>query len=539
MQRKKQNFIEGAFILLLANLLVKVIGALFQVPLKNLIGADFPAFGLFSIAYRIYIAMLVISTVGLPASLSKMVAEATALGREHEVRRIVRVAAAIFVPLGAVSSLVLFFGAGPISEMMHNADVRLSLMAIAPSVLMVSILSVYRGYYQGRSNMVPTAVSQVIEAIGKLFVGLGCAYFAMGHGMSAPVVAAMTVLGVTMGEVVAALYMIVQGMLNTRRAHKVVALSDVVRPTGALCKTLLSLTIPITISSAVMSVTDLIDATVIVFRLQDAFGMTQDAANTVYGVYTGMAVNFFNLPQTLITALSVSVLPTIAAANISQNFTKVTRTMATTFRMTMLITLPAGAGFLILSQPILRLLYSSDTVLGGQLLAILGVAVPFVAIVAITNAMLQALGRADLPLISMFLGALVKLFADYYLLGHPSIQIAGAPISTVLCYALIAAINLFHIGRLTHALPPLGKTLVRPLAATIGMSAATLITFRVLTNLLGAAPASAADKLITVFSIAVAGVVYVLLLLGLRAVDREDVTLLPQGEKIANLLRLK
>ena len=173
---KGQSFLQGAFIMMAASLVVKVIGAFFQIPLQNLIGGEkSPAFGMFSAAYRIYTAMLVVSTVGLPAALSKMVAEATARGREHEVRRIVRVAAGIFVPVGALCSLALFFGAGTFAAWIKSEDSRLAVMAIAPSVLMVAILSVFRGYYQGRSNMVPTAVSQVIEAAGKLFIGLGLA----------------------------------------------------------------------------------------------------------------------------------------------------------------------------------------------------------------------------------------------------------------------------------------------------------------------------------------------------------------------------
>ncbi len=541
MQRKKQNFIQGAVILMIASLVVKVIGAFFQIPLQNMIGGEkSPAFGLFSAAYRIYTAMLVISTVGLPAALSKMVAEATACGREREVRRIVRVAGGIFVPFGALCTVVLFFGADTFAGWIKNPDARLAVMAIAPSVLMVAILSVFRGYYQGRSNMVPTAVSQVIEALGKLVVGLGLAFYAKQQGMDDPVVAALTVLGVTLGEVVAAGYMILQAAVTRRRAESVHLLSDAVRPTRELAKTLLSLSIPITISSAVMSLTDLIDVALIAARLQSpAVGMTAEAATTAYGIYTG-TVNFFNLPQTLITALAVSVLPTIASARASQNFTKVSKTLSTALRLTMIITLPAGAGFLLLSGPILRMFYSVGTAAqGGPLMAMLGFAVPAVALVAITNATLQAFGRIDLPLISMFLGAVVKMLGDYYLIGNPAFGILGAPISTAVCYWLIALLNLFHIRRLSHALPPLGKTAGRPLAATVGMGAAAFLVHTVLLRILNAAPGTVIDKLVTLVAIAAAAMVYLVLLLMLHAIEREDVLLLPKGEKIADILHLK
>lgn len=524
-----------------ASLVVKVIGAFFQIPLQNLIGGEkSAAFGMFSAAYRIYAAMLVVSTVGLPAALSKMVAEATAYGREHEVQRIVRVAGGIFVPFGMICSAALFCGAGTFASWIKSEDARLAVMAIAPSVLMVSILSVFRGYYQGRANMVPTAVSQVIEAMGKLFVGLGLAYYAVRQGWGDAAVAAMAVLGVTIGELAAATYMVAQAAVTRRRATQVRLLNDAVRPTGELAKTLLSLSIPITISSAVMSLTDLIDVALISVRMQSpAVGMDAEAALTTYGIYTGQAINFFNLPQTLITALAVSVLPTIASARAAQNFTKVSKTISTTLRLTLIITLPAGTGFLLLSGPILRLFYSSGTVLGGQLMAVLGFAVPAVALVAVTNATLQAFGRIDLPLISMFLGAVVKMLGDYFLIGIPELNIMGAPISTVVCYWLIALINLFQIGRLSHALPPLGKTAGRPFAASVGMGAATYICSTVLARVLGAAPGSPADKLVTLAAILLAVVVYAVLLLLLHAVEREDVLLLPKGEKIADILHLK
>lgn len=536
LHRKKQNFVQGAFILLVANLIVKVIGALFQIPLTRMVGVA--NMGLFNTAYTIYMVMLVVSSVGLPSSLAKMVAEATALGREREVRRIVRVAACIFVPFGAVCTLLLFFGAGVLAERVGNPGAAAAVAAISPSVLMVSTLSVFRGYYQGRSDMVPTAVSQIIEALGKLLLGLGFAVVALGRGADGPAIAAAIVLGITIGEVVAVLYMLARSAFSQRRAQAVHALNDSMRPASSLCKSLLALTIPITINSAVMSVTDLIDLALIMNRLQD-IGMSEHLANINFGAYKTMAINFFNLPQTLVTAIAVSALPAIAGANASQNFTKVKNTMGTTFRLTMLITLPAGAGFLLLAQPILRLVYSEHTALAGPLMQILGLAVPCVAVVAITNAILQALGRADLPLISMFAGAVVKLFMDYALLGTPQVNIAGAPISTTVCYALIAAINLFQISRLTHALPSFGKTLVRPFAATVGMGAATAISFQTLTHVLSAAPGSAMDKVATLISICVAVAVYAVLLFALRAVEREDILMMPGGEKLADLLHLK
>ena len=287
-----------------------------------------------------------------------------------------------------------------------------------------------------------------------------------------------------------------------------------------------------------MSITDLIDVALISSRLQSpAVHMAADEAMQTYGIYTGV-INFFNLPQTLITALAVSVLPTIASARAAGNETGANRTLSTTRRMTLMLTLPAGAGFFLLGGPILRIFLSSGTVLGGQLMSILGFAVPAVALVAVTNAVLQAYSRIDLPLVSMCLGAAVKLCGDYFMIGDPRFSIAGAPISTALCYWLIALLNLFHIARLSHGLPPVGRTLVRPLAATAGMGAVVVIG-KTLVRLAGLAPGSALDKLATLAIIAAAALVYGVLLLALRAIERADVLLLPHGAKIADILHLK
>ena len=166
---KQQNFLSGAIVLVVANAIVKVIGALFKIPINNLIGAD--GMGIFSVAYNLYTALFVLSTAGLPVAVSKMVAEAKALGKWNEIHRIVKMAAAIFVTVGAVGSLILYFGDSWLVGVVGNSMAYYAVKAIAPAIFFVAISSVFRGYYQGLSNMYPTAFSQVIEAVCKLGFG--------------------------------------------------------------------------------------------------------------------------------------------------------------------------------------------------------------------------------------------------------------------------------------------------------------------------------------------------------------------------------
>lgn len=515
-------------ILVVASLIVKVIGALYKIPLKNYIGGE--VMGLFSIAYQIYNVMLVISTVGLPIALSKMVAESVALGKTREVRRIVGVGAAIFVPIGAACTMLLLAFAGPIATAFGNEEAAFAIRAIAPSVLLVTIISVFRGYYQGMSNMVPTAISQVIEALCKLGVGLALAFYAMNTGMDVPYIAAFAIVGVTVGEIISALYLILRSVFS-RQEQRVHALSDSVKPVGSLLRSLLVLAVPVTISNSITSITFLIDSGLVINRLRD-IGMTKQAATELYGIYNTMPLSLWNLPQTIIVALTVSVIPAIAGAYAAQNFTKAAKTIGTSLRVGVLIALPCGAGFLALAGPILRLLFREDTVTATPMLQILGLSVPFVAIVALTNAVLQGMGRADLSFINMFLGALVKIVSEYALIGSPTVMVLGAPISTVLCYAVIAVVNLLQIRRLSRALPPLGGLVLKPLAAAVGMGACAYSLHLLLGGLIG-------DKAATLLAVGAGAVVYGMLLLALRAISREDALLLPKGEKIADILHLK
>lgn len=203
---RSSSFFEGAFILVVSNAIVKVIGAFFSIPITNMIGGD--GNGIFTVAYYIYQAMFVISTAGLPVAISKMVAEANALGKYREVKRIFRVSITIFSAIGGAVTAIMILWADVFVEMIGNTLAYYAVMAVAPSIFFVSVVSAFRGYYQGLSNMVPTAISQVIEAGGKLVFGLLFTYVLIEKGFSLEIVVAGSIGGVTVGTVLSALYVI-------------------------------------------------------------------------------------------------------------------------------------------------------------------------------------------------------------------------------------------------------------------------------------------------------------------------------------------
>lgn len=513
--------------LVAATMAVKLIGALFKIPLQWLIGDD--GMGIFNVAYQFFTTMLVVSTAGVPAALSKMVAESVALGREREARRITQLAAVIFVALGAVCAVLLFVCAGPLTEAIGNPLVYESVRMIAPAVFFVAVIAVIRGYYQGLSDMAPTGVSQIIEAAGKLVFGLALGAWAMHRGMELTTCTALVVLGITISEATAALLLMLF-MARDSRKNPRKGLSDVCRPSSALLRQLLLIVVPITLTSSVTSLTSLIDSVMIVGRLQQ-IGCTLTEANLLYGMYSGKAMTMFNLPQTIVTAVATAVLPAIAGAYAGQNFTRASSTMGSAMRITMLIALPCFAGYFVLAEPIIDLLFTGDAQISGQMLRILSVAIPAIALVGLTNAILQALGDVRIPLLSMLLGSVLKVVLNHTLVGMPEVGIYGAPFGTLACYLLIAVINLICLGRRIK-LPGIGRLLVRPGAACVGLAAAAMIVYRVLCGAVG-------SSIAVLGAICAGGVTYLVLLLALGALAREDVLLLPGGEKLVKLLRIK
>lgn len=526
---KSSSFFEGALVLVISNAIVKVIGALFSIPITNMIGGE--GNGIFTVAYYVYTAMFVISTAGLPVAVSKMVAEANALGRYTEVRRIFRTALVLFTVIGGTVTAGMMLFAQQLVARIGNSLAYYAVLAIAPSIFFVSIVSAFRGYFQGLSNMVPTAISQVIEAAGKLVFGLLLTYVLIDRGYSLEIVVAGSIGGVTIGTMLSALYVIlVKLRVGSGLPEGAV---DTVAPAGyrEIARRLIRIAVPVTIGSSVLSITNFIDMGVVLNRLQDA-GQTEAAANYIYGCYS-MAVKMWNMPQALVTALAVSIIPAVAAAYARRDNAKAAGTITAALRFTGVMAFPCAAGLAVLAHPILSLLYyrvPDEVDVAAPLLVLISPAVLLVALVSVTNAMLQAMGREKVPMVTLLTGGVVKLITNYLLVGTPGIEIYGAPIGTTLCYGTISMLNLIIISRQIRGVAVV-RSFLRPFLAAAVMGAFAWLCYGPLAALLGA-------RLGVVVTIGLSACVYLVLLVVFRALPREDVVMLPKGEKIARLLRL-
>jgi len=568
--RKKHSFLQGALILTVAALIVKIIGALFKIPLNYILGGD--GMGFFSTAYDLYMPIYVLSNAGLPVAIARVVAQSASQGNYRDVRKTLKLANLIFFITGSLGFCIMFFGARFFVNTIGNPGAYLAVTAMAPTVFFVCLTSSFRGYYEGLQNMYPTAISQVIEVIGKLLLGFGLSAWCYSYGMSSyeatgmvfgshysdlesakiavlQVAAAGAIAGVAFGSLLSVLSIFLYHKTKGDRiTHEELNQAQQDHSRRYIFKQIISISIPIALGSCVSQLTGVIDLWSVLNRLHDAvaadFGTIAnmygsaipagkplaDIPNYLNGCYKGMAVTMYNLIPTFTVALGVSALPPITVAWETKNQPSLKRNIESVLRMTMLLALPLALGMSFLSNEILTLLFSSrpnEVAIATPLLSILAIAVIFSSACSPINSMLQAIGRADLPLKIMAVCAVIKLSTNYILVGTPSINIRGAAVGTLICYVLIMSISLYFLFKITKIKPDLISIFVKPGISALGCAGSALIVVRLL-KIINGFP----GKLATILAILIGGIVYVTLLILLRGISEDDLKTFPKSQKL-------
>lgn len=537
---KKSTFFGGAAILAASAILVKVIGAIYRIPLGNILSDEVMAD--YNSAYNIYNFFLTISTAGLPVALSKTISEANALGRHNQVQRTFRVAFITFLILGLISFFCMTVLAAPMAQIViSNPKAVYCVMALAPSVLCVCIMSAFRGYFQGHFNMMPTGISQVIEAFFKLVVGLALALFLVNVVQKPELGSVGAIIGVSCGSVVALLYILFLFFRDRKRRQRIHATD---RPDGSMriLSNLLKLAIPITLGSAATSLVTLIDTKLVMSQLQSVYqtvdGLDKeaalDAARGLYGIYS-KTMSIYNLPFSMMVPLTACIIPAVSASLARRDHLGAQKVSESALRIGLLLALPMGMGLFALGGPIMGLLFPTiDVSVAGPLLSVLGLASIFVALQLLCNSILQANGMVNLPILAVVIGGVVKVVVNFILVGNPNIRINGAPVGTLTCFIVISALEIFIIRRSIPAPPSFLRAFLKPFVPSVIMAAAAWATYGLLTNFL-----HMGNSLATIGSIGVGVVVYLVLVLALRVLSREDLELMPKGDKIAKILHIK
>ena len=482
---KRPSFLSGVGILTLSSLLVKVMGLFYRIPLLGRLGTE--GMGYFNTAYELYALFCIISTAGLPVAMSVLISALEAEGRASESRRVFRVSLLLFACIGCVGTLLLWGLSAPLAALLGSPLSAACMRAIAPTVLFICLSSAFRGYFQGKGQMLPTALSQVMEAAGKLFLGLAFAGYALARGEGLPTVAAYAALGLTVGTALSVVYLLCHQRISRRREPllwggsnpSAPAKTDVLRP-------LLATAIPVTVSAGLISLTKCVDLALILRRLQAA-GYTAAEATSLYGCYSTLAVPVFNILPSLTTSVALSATPALSAAlqQGEAGIPALKKTAASALGITLALAIPAGLGLSVFSEDILSLLFGNQpeaVAMATPWLSCLGLSVPAACLITVTGAMLQAAGKAHKPILSMLCGVGVKVVVAYVLLGREGWGMAGAPVSSLCCDAVILLCNLAFLGRYApQMLPTAGKCL-----STVGIPSVAAILAVTVTKLLRA-----------------------------------------------------
>ena len=528
-----KTFLSGVVVLTLSTVLVKVIGLFYKIPMLHYLGSE--GMGYFNAAYEWYATLCVLSTAGLPLASSILIAEARAAHSATAIRRVERMTLGLFLALGTIGSLGLFFGAGAISRLIGSPQTRYALAAVSPTLFFSCLSGAYRGYFQGFQDMIPTAISQIIEAIGKLLLGLGMGIYAWQRGMSAPYIAAWAMLGLSIGVALSTLYLILR-----RRTGKYTKEECFLEDRGtseravASVRRLLGYAIPITVSSSVLSLTRLLDMAMILRRLQSV-GYSAASANALYGSYTTMAVPIFNLIPSLITSVALALVPALTAAIEAGDVETQKSTARAAIRITALLSLPASLAVALYSRTILNLLFRGERAAvnaAAPMLSILSVSIVFSGLITTTNAILQAYGHPRAPIVSMVSGSAVKLIGAYALIGIPGLNIYGAPISTFLCDALIVGMNMVLIARYTDVLESFRTALLRPLGVSLVAVGVPGMVFALLTRV------GYAEIPLFLGAIPITLMLFLVLSLRTRLIGEQELSILPPriGGRLTRIL---
>ncbi len=576
-QRKNQSLLNGALILSLATIIVKVIGVIYKIPLSNMIGTV--GRGYFDSAYSLYVPIYTISMAGLPVAVSNMVSRAMALGNYRDVKIIHKVAKRLFLIVGIIGTITMLGLAYPYAMSARNMDILPAVFVITPSIFFCCIMSSYRGYYNGLSNMTPTAVSQVFEAGGKLIFGLLCARWAIEYGYSRfeagltvfgrevanetealsaifPYAAAGAAAGVTLGTVLGLIYLLIMHKLKGDKITKT-ELANAPKPqnSGVIAKNLIKFAIPVALSSLVFSITNLIDSITIQNRLEymiennldfirnlyatELVGILDaDIKNFLFGAYS-LSLDFRNLIPSITMTLGISAIPTLSAAWAVKNKHKIKVSIESVMRVTMLVAMPCGIGMGVLAQPILAAFYgkgesASGISIAAPVLTAYGFTIFLMALSQPMTNMLQALGKTKIPLISLTIGALTKLVANFVFVAIPELNVNGAIIGTVLCYVVVVAINLVALVRTARVRINIFSVFLKPIFSGILCGVAAYTSYGLCNRFI---PENSLKNIMCLgLAICFGGLVYVISTLLIKGISKDDVIMLPKGEKIAKIL---
>ncbi|MCL2708892.1 MAG: polysaccharide biosynthesis protein, partial [Defluviitaleaceae bacterium] len=454
-----------------ASLFVRFIGFLYRLPLTTLIGDEGNAY--YAAGYNIYTFALILSSMGLPAAISKLVSERIALKQFKNAHEVFRVAMKIAMIGGAACSIFLALGAGWLARVTGYPEAVYAIRTLSPTIFIVAVMAVYRGYFQGMNTTVPTAVSQAVEQVFNAVFSIWLAYlffdaakieFSAAGGTAGTGVGAVAGLLVIVG-IYALLSKDIKARIDGEQRRMFHSRSfssyDVKRPNErnrfdenqrVLAKEIIKIAFPIIIGTAIFSIANFIDMTMAQSRLEASGAFDYGEIKVLYGQFTGKYVLLTTLPVSLSTALAVAAVPSIAGSKMVSDHAAVKGKINMALRLSMIVSIPAAVGLGVLSDPILKLLIPRHPE-GGILLRYGVAAIIMLALVQTVTGILQGIGKVNVPVVGALLGTLLKVPLNYFLIANPKINIIGAVLSSCAMYLVAALVGIYFLNKYTGITP--------------------------------------------------------------------------------------
>ena len=531
-EKKGVGFVKQAAILAAASLMVRVLGFLYRLPLTDMIGDE--GNGIYSAGFYLYNMFLIMSSAGLPVAISRMVAEKLALGEYTNAKKIFRVSMITASALGFVCMLIMLCFASQFCMIIKSERSFYCILTLAPTVFIVSVMAVYRGYFQGFGTTVPTAMSQLIEQVFNAVFSVFMAWFLMKTMTGDKI--AWGAAGGTAGTGIGAFaglctlffaYYITRGS-RKRRFAKDEGGYDI--ETGPqILKNLLKIAVPVITGTAIFSMTNLIDMAMVKDRLSAIGTYSDKEMDALYGLLTGKYVTLTTLPVSISTAIATAVIPSIASSLALKQHKAVQAKVDTTLRLTMMISIPAAVGLGVLGNQILMMLFPNHPE-GGTLLRVGALSVIFLALSQISTGVLQGLGKVNAPAFNALWGSLAKIPVNYFLIAIPKINVVGAVISTTVCYMIASLLNFRALVKATKVAPDYVGMLVKPTVASAVMGVVCWGAYKLFYMILPS------NTIATLFAVILAMFGYMAGMIAVKGFVRDDLQSVPMGGKLIRFL---
>lgn len=554
---KKPGFMGNVMIILFAQIVVKLLGIIYRLVITNISGFGNQGNGYYQAGFNIYTLLLAISSVGIPNAISKMTSAKNAAGDYKGAHRIYKSALILFTVIGVTASALLFFGSGVLSDkVIKMKNARYVLMALAPSILFVCLSSVVRGYFVGMQNMQASSRSQILEQVFKCVLTVGIVVFMSKHtmfpddsDMNAAMMAAGANLATTLATVLSTIYIF--GFYFRRKKGidekiRTSTVSSVPKPLMAMFKSILMISIPISLGSIISAVNRIVDTATITRGIEVAFasaipahGKIDQILNPTITQLENEAVRLagvlsksdtlLNLPISMNISFATVLVPSISAALTRGEKKEASKFVSYSLLISLLIIMPCAAGFISLAHPIFKLLYPNAAD-GWQLLQLSSIALIFIALNQTISGSLQGIGKIFAPATGLLIGCVAKFILNTILIRQPSINIYGAPLGSIFCQIISFAYGYTVLSRNIPVSFSAGKYILKPLGCSAVMGIVAFLIYKALFAL-------TASNIISVFAAIISAVIiYFALILVTHTLNREEIEMLPMGDKLYRLL---